>query len=84
MTKDMFVQHIIDIAKEIETEDPIDWGMLAIDEDHAYRLLAYSMVEQLGDKYTDPNSKEVLLATILKLVVENFTLNLKLQQMRGV
>lgn len=68
------------MAKEVETEDPIDWGMLAIDEDSAYRLIALNVVESFKDKYDQPDFRDVLTATIVKLVVENFTLNLKLRE----
>jgi hypothetical protein len=75
-----YIDYLIDLAKEVEMEDPIDWGMLSIDEDNAYRLLATSLVENMGPKYDQPGMKDVLLATVLKLVVENFTLNLRLRE----
>jgi hypothetical protein len=71
------VERIIELAKEVEAGDPIDWGMLSIDEDTAYRMLASFVIEQF-DKY-DPGEREIMIATIVKLVVENFMLNLKLQ-----
>lgn len=73
------VAHIVSLAKEVETEDPIDWGMLNISEENAYNLVALNVVESMNDKYEDNDYRDVLLATIVKLVVENFTLNLKLQ-----
>lgn len=69
------IDELIELAKEIESGDPIDWGMLAISEDEAYRLMALNIYEMCHD-----NSKEIMMATILKLVVENFVLNLKLLQ----
>ena len=75
-----YVEYLVALAREIETEDPIDWGMLSIDEDNAYRLIASSVVEQMMPKYNDPDMKDVLLATVIKLVVENFTLYLKLRE----
>lgn len=73
------VAHIVSLAKEVETEDPIDWGMLNIDENAAYNLVALNVVETMNAKYSEHNYRDVLLATIVKLVVENFTLNLKLR-----
>lgn len=75
-----YIDHIVRLAKEVEVEDPIDWGMLAIDEDEAYKLMAINTLDMLGDKYDDPNMKDVVIATIVKLVVENFVLNLKLRE----
>lgn len=73
------VDYIVSLAKDVETQDPIDWGMLNIDEESAYKLIALNVVEAMNDKYDRHDYRDVLLATIVKLVVENFTLNLKLQ-----
>lgn len=70
------VEELIELAKEIESEDPIDWGMLAISEEEAYRLMALNIYEM----YHNNTSVEIMMATILKLIVENFVLNLKLLQ----
>ena len=69
------VKQLAELAKEVETEDPIDWGMLAIDEDHAYELIASQVLELYNT-----NDQYALLASVTKLIVENFVLNLKLQQ----
>ncbi len=71
------VEQLVELAKEVETEDPIDWGMLAIDEDQAYRLIASQVIELYNT--TD---QVTMLASITKLIVENFVLNLKLYQQR--
>jgi hypothetical protein len=75
-----YVNHIADLAKEVEAEDPIDWGMLPIDEDEVYRLMALHVVETMAPKYDQPEFRDVMLATVVKLVVENFVLNLKLKE----
>jgi hypothetical protein len=62
---------LVDLAMEIEVEDPIDWSMLAIDEKEAYRLMATHVLEMNNDELTNR-------AVIVKLLVENFVLNLKL------
>lgn len=74
-----YVDYIVALAKEVESQDPIDWGMLTVSEDDAYRLLASTVVENLAPKYNDPDFQDVMVATVVKLVVENFTLNLKLR-----
>ena len=66
------VDQLVELAMEVESEDPIDWGLLAINEEEAYRLIAMSILEH---KDIDQN---VLLAIITKLTVENMVLNLKL------
>lgn len=68
------IDDLVELAKEVEVTDPIDWGMLNIDEDNAYRLIATSVLEQ----FSQPLDQPTILATITKLIVENFVLNLKL------
>jgi hypothetical protein len=77
------VTDILDLVNEIESEDPIDWGMLSVDENTATEMIANGLLEQYNTSWADMNPDErtvIMLATITKLVVENFTLNLKLRQ----
>jgi hypothetical protein len=73
------VEQIVELAKEIEHEDPIDWGMLNINEDEAFRLITPSVLENY--LLLDKDSRDIMmLATVVKLTVENFALNVKLMQ----
>ena len=77
------VTDILDLVREIDSEDPIDWGMLNVDENMATEIIATGLLEQYNTTWADmdPNDRTVImLATITKLIVENFTLNLKLRQ----
>lgn len=71
----MNVEELVAIAMEIESIDPIDWGMLNINEEDAYRLMALNAVELYKD-----SDRVTLLASIIKLLVENLTLNVRLLQ----
>lgn len=62
---------LADIAIEIETRDQIDWGELAIDEHEAFKLMAMHVLDMDNCPLTNK-------AIIVKLLVENFVLNLKL------
>lgn len=74
------IQNLVELAKEVEMGDPIDWGMLNISEDQAYSLMANHVLELFRD--TPPDQRLVVaLASMTKLLVENFVLNLKLQGM---
>ena len=64
---------LVELAKECEVGDPFDWADVAIDEEEAYRLMAMNVLEMNMDK-------EVMLATITKLCVENMVLNVRLMQ----
>lgn len=73
------LEEVVRIAQEVESTDPIDWGMLAVDEENAYRMIAAGMLEHYES--LDPKDRDLmLLATATKLVVENFVLNLKLSK----
>jgi len=71
------LEQLVELAQEIESEDPIDWGMLSVNESDAYRMIATSVLENYLN--TDADSRDIMmLSTIVKLTVENFVLNLKL------
>ena len=67
---------IIELAQAGEVNDPIDWGMLSIDENSAYLLIANGLVDLFG--YPETEREMLILATLVRTTVENFTLNLKL------
>jgi hypothetical protein len=62
---------LVELAREGETMDPIDWGDLNISEDEAYVMMAAHVLEMERNHLTDG-------AIIVKLLVENFVLNLRL------
>lgn len=70
------LQEILEIAKDIESEDPIDWANLPLDKDKIYQVIgsqAYDLYKAQGEDH-----EAILLATVIKLVIENFILNLQL------
>jgi hypothetical protein len=73
------LETLVTLAKEVEMEDPIDWGMLTINEEDAYRLIGASILEKFNEPWQIEN-QVAMLATITKLIVENFVLNLKIRQ----
>ena len=65
------VKILVELAKEANIADPIDWSELSATEDQAYILMATHVLEMERNHLTDA-------AIIVKLMVENFVLNLKL------
>ena len=65
------IRNLVMLAKEGEMVDPIDWGDLKITEEQAYVMMAAHVLEMERNHLTDG-------AIIVKLLVENFVLNLKL------
>lgn len=81
------VETVVELIREIDREDAIDWGMLNIDEDGAAHLLAASVIEHYEATIQPMPGLErdyVIVAAIAKLTIENFVLNLKLAQARGL
>lgn len=77
MTNNMFepdddvLKLLVEMAKEDVISDPIDWNELNISEEQAYNMMATHVLEMdLEDL--------VARAIIVKLLVENFALNLKI------
>ncbi len=64
-------QLISELAQEADIVDPIDWGELNITENEAFNLMAMHVAEMENDHLTNQ-------AIIVKLLVENMVLNLKL------
>lgn len=75
----MNVNELADLAQQAEITDPIDWGYLRVDEKTAYRLMASSVIEMINN-VDDDQKTTILMASMTKLLVENFVLNLKLAQ----
>jgi hypothetical protein len=68
---DEAIRNLVILAKEGAEFDPIEWGDLNISEDQAYVMMAAHVLEMpLGDLTSR--------AIIVKLLVENFVLNLRL------
>lgn len=77
-TKTEAVKMLVDLAQEMEIKDNIDWGLLNLREVDAYELMANSVIDQFLS-VNDQHKDTVMMATIVKLLVENFVLNLRLQ-----
>jgi len=77
MTSNMFepddeaIRNLVLLAKEGAEMDPIDWGDLNISEDQAYIMMATHVLQMERNHLTDG-------AIIVKLLVENFVLNMRL------
>ena len=69
---------------EIDRKDAIDWGMLNISEQQAFELMASNVLEQFSTIENDEEAAVIALATITKLLVENFVLNLQLKGAENV
>ena len=65
------IRNLVILAKEGAEFDSIDWGELNINEEQAYIMMATHVLEM-------PLEDITARAVIVKLLVENFVLNLRL------
>jgi len=72
---DEATQNLIDLAKEMAKEDPINFGELTINENEVYEMFATTIIEKIQES---DNAAITLAVSVLHLTVENFVLNLKL------
>lgn len=78
------IEELIEIAREFDNVDPINWGVLNISEYDAYKLIALGLVEHFIDRnLNDSETQKIMLASMLKLTVETFVLNLRLSRYEG-
>jgi hypothetical protein len=72
------LDELCDIAFAVEDGDPIDWGVFKNGQEQTMKMIGSSILEQFDkDSYT-AEDRLILLATITKLVTENFILHSKL------
>jgi hypothetical protein len=72
------VKLIAALAREVEITDPIDWDNLNLSRDQVYGMMSAHVAD-----FFDENDALTNKAILAKLLVENFTLNLRLQSGNG-
>jgi hypothetical protein len=68
------VDQLVELAREAESRNPIEWGELPVNEDTVYRTFATAMFTAYKRIQLDTKDL-VLLASIVKLQTENFALS---------
>jgi len=70
-------EQIIELAKEVELSDQIDWDNLPLEKDRIYQIVGSQAYELYANYSQSEDGEAILIATVTKLLVENFVLNLK-------
>lgn len=72
-----FISQIVELAKDMESQYQIDFGMMNVDEDQLYHLIASSVSDKVLNNPEMSHQEQLMmaLATATVLVVENFVLN---------
>ena len=81
LTKTEAVGRLIALAKEVEVRDKIDWTQLNVTEEEVYEMMGNSVIDQMYS-LPEEHRESVAMATLVKLLVENFVLNTKLTEER--
>jgi hypothetical protein len=76
--REVSIGHLADLAMESEMSVDIDWSKLNLTKHEAFSMMAGNVIDQL-EAVPDEQRPIVAMATITKLLVENFVLNTKLQ-----
>lgn len=78
-------EELVELIREVEFEDPIDYGDLPYAEDDLRRLVCDQVRDIAGraDELGDDDCRTVLLAVAAKLVLENLVLHVRLMQAQG-
>jgi hypothetical protein len=71
------IEQIIELAKEVEVTDAIEWADLPLEKDRIYQIIGSQAYELYEQHSQTEEGEAILIATITKLLVENFVLNLK-------
>jgi alanine-alpha-ketoisovalerate/valine-pyruvate aminotransferase len=74
-------EQIIELAKEVELTDAIDWENLPLEKDRIYQIIGSQAYELYANYSQSEDGEAILIATVTKLLVENFVLNLKVQNL---
>jgi hypothetical protein len=70
---------VIELAKEIEDGDPIDWSGLPLNRAAVYTVLGTTVLERATETQSATEREMILMASVVKLTVENFVLEMRLK-----
>lgn len=73
------IEEIIELAQEVEIGDSIDWSTVRLDKNRVYQIIGSQVCEYYSGIDSNQNKEAIMLASLTKLVVENFVLNVKLE-----
>lgn len=75
LSKSITLSQIIELAK-VADSDPIDFGMIEIDEEKVYKTIAVAALDAFNR--SDPDTRNIVyLASIINLHVKNYVLNME-------
>jgi|TARA_B110000977_G_scaffold27854_1_gene35473 hypothetical protein len=76
------IEQLANLAMEAELAEPIDWDAIGADPKEAFMLMAANVIEQM-EAVPEDQRAVIAMATMTKLLVENFASNAKLKKMQA-
>lgn len=76
------VEQLVELAMATEVNGELPWDDINIGKESAYSMMAAHVIDML-EKEQEADKEIVMMTVMTKLLVENFLLNLKLQQSNG-
>lgn len=82
MTDNITIEQLAVLAMEADQQLEIDWNMFNLDKEKIFIKMAENIISQM-DQVPEDHRGIVCMATITKLLVENFAFNLIIQGMQN-
>lgn len=78
LTKAEAVGKIIELARDIDIKDSLDYTFLNITENEAYEMVANNVLTQMYDT-PEMYRETIMMASMTKILVENLVLKARIQ-----
>ena len=76
------LNQLIELAQIVEQKDPIDWSQVSVTPESAYGMMAAHVID-LFEEHNSADKEITMMSVMVKLLVENFVLNLRIHQNNG-
>lgn len=76
------LEQLIELAQAVEKKDPIDWSQVSVTPETAYGMMAAHVID-LFEEHNSADREITMMSVMVKLLVENFILNLRIHQSNG-
>jgi hypothetical protein len=73
------IDQLASLAQQADLDHTIDWSKVDFTQDEMFRMMASQVLEQLNS-IPEQDRAAVAMATMTKLLVENFALNFQLKE----
>jgi len=77
ITKTEAIGKLVNLAKQVELSNNIDWTSVRLTQDQLYEVMADNVIEQML-VVPDDHRETIMMGTMIRLLVENFALNARI------